>query len=281
MSDYRSDYQSDYQLAATVIRRQIGTRQPRLALVLGSGLAAIAEQLEQAVNIPFADLPGWPQATVIGHVGRVLIGTWQGLELVCLQGRLHYYEGHPPSVLALPVRTLQALGCRDLVLTNAAGSLHPEMAPGSLMLINDHINWAGVNPLIGPNDDVLGPRFFDVTHAWDKDLQQLLRQAASVASVELHEGVYLMCSGPNFETPAEIRAFAQLGADAVGMSTVPECLVARHCGMRVAGVSGITNLAAGLSGEPLSHEDALRVGQQAGVKLQALLTAFIQAYAVA
>ena len=269
---------SGYQQAATIIRQHIGDRQPRLALVLGSGLGAVAEQLEDAVSVPFSTLPGWPQATVAGHAGRILAGRWQGVELVCLQGRLHYYEGHPPAALALPVRTLQALGCRDLLLTNAAGSLRPEMGPGSLMLINDHINWAGVNPLIGPNEDTLGPRFFDLSQAWDKDLQQQLRQAAASAMVSLHEGVYLMCTGPNFETPAEIRAFARLGADAVGMSTVPECLVARHCGMRVAGVSSITNLAAGLSDGALSHEETLRIGQQAGVQLQTLLAAFMQCY---
>jgi len=268
-----------YQQAAVVIRQQIGERQPKLALVLGSGLGAIAEQLIDAISVPFDALPGWPQATVAGHVGRILVGRWQGVELACLQGRLHFYEGHDPALLALPVRTLHALGCRDLLLTNAAGSLRTDIGPGSLMLIQDHINWAGVNPLIGQNDEILGPRFFDLTQAWDADLQASLRRAAVAARVDLHEGVYLMCSGPNFETPAEIRAFATLGADAVGMSTVPECLVARHCGMRVGGVSSITNLAAGLSGETLSHEDTLRVGQQAGVKLQALLAAFMRDYA--
>ena len=270
---------SAYAAAAELIRQRIGKHQPKLALILGSGLGEIAEQLENPVVVPFSDLPDWPQATVQGHVGRILIGSWRGVELACLQGRLHFYEGHPPAQLGLPVRTLHALGCRDLVLTNAAGSLRSDMGPGCLMLIADHINWAGVNPLIGSNEDALGPRFFDLSQAWDPELRQLLRRSAAATGIELHEGVYLMCSGPNFETPAEIRAFARLGADAVGMSTVPECLVARHCGMRVAGISSITNLAAGLSDSPLSHEETLSVGQQAGVRLQIVLAAFMNYYA--
>ena len=270
---------STYSAAAELIRQRIGLRQSRLALILGSGLGDIAEQLESSVAVPFSDLPDWPQATVQGHIGRILVGHWHGVELACLQGRLHYYEGHPAAQLSLPVRTLHALGCRDLLLTNAAGSLRPDMGPGSLMLITDHINWAGVNPLIGPNEDALGSRFFDLSQAWDADLSQSLRRAAIDTGVEMREGVYLMCSGPNFETPAEIRAFARLGADAVGMSTVPECLVARHCGMRVAGISSITNLAAGLSESPLTHDETLAVGRQAGVRLQAVLAAFMPHYA--
>jgi xanthosine phosphorylase len=199
------------------------------------------------------------------------VGRLSGVTVACLQGRSHAYEGHAATRIAVPIRTLHALGCRTLLLTNAAGSLHPHIGPGSLMLISDHINWAGVNPLIGPNDETLGPRFVDMTGAYDPALRQCLHEAARETGIELFEGVYIMVSGPNFETPAEIRAFARLGADAVGMSTVPECLVARHCGMRVAALSLITNLAAGLTGHKLGHAETLAVGAQAAAKLARLI----------
>ena len=200
-----------------------------------------------------------------------MVGRLNGVPVACLQGRSHAYEGHPAGRIALPVRALHAIGCRTLLLTNAAGSLHHNIEPGSLMAITDHINWAGVNPLIGPNDETLGPRFFDMTEAYDPGVRKLLHEAAVEADTELFDGVYVMVSGPNFETPAEIRAFARLGGDAVGMSTVPEVLAARHCGMRVGAVSLITNLGAGLAWRKLDHEEVLTAGAEAAAKMTRLI----------
>ena len=268
-----------YQDAVDILRRRLDGRQPTLALVLGSGLGALAETLQDPAVTAYPELPGFPRTAVHGHAGRLLVGELEGITVACLQGRAHSYEGHAAESIAVPIRTLRLLGCETLFLTNAAGSLRPEITPGSLMMITDHINWAGVNPLIGPNDDSFGPRFFDMTHAYDPDLQVRLRRAAAAVDVHLHEGAYLMYRGPNFETPAEIRAFALLGASAVGMSTVPECLVARHCGMRVAAVSGITNLAAGLTPDALSHEETLAEAAHAADRLSRLLRRFLRSLA--
>ena len=192
-----------------------------------------------------------------------------------MQGRFHVYEGYDPVDLVLPIRALQAAGCDVLVLTCAAGSLSENMPPGSLMTLTDHINWSGISPLAGPNDDDIGPRFLDLNNAYDPHLRSLLHAAAHATGVTLHEGVYIWCLGPNFETPAEIRAFGRLGADVVGMSTVPECLVARHAGMRVAAISTLTNLAAGMTDEELSHEQSLAVGAEAAKDLARLLPEFL------
>lgn len=265
----------EYLDAAKLIRARLGGEQPRIALMLGSGLGEIAEQLTAPLSIHYRDLPGFPLPSVPGHSGRLLIGELNDVTLACLQGRAHYYEGHPVASIASPIRALHAIGCDTLILTNAAGSLRKTMIPGSLMMITDHINWAGVNPLVGPNDNTLGARFFDMTRAYDPDLRARLREAATAANVDLFEGVYLMYSGPNFETPAEIRAFATLGADATGMSTVPECLVANHCGMRVAAVSVITNLAAGIAPLPLTHAETLSTGALATGHLFRLLQHFL------
>lgn len=267
---------ADHQAAADRLSSDLPENKPRIALVLGSGLGSLADQMINPVVIAYSELPGFPQPSVAGHQGRLLIGELNGVGMICMQGRLHYYEGHAPARLALPIRTLNAVGCDTLILTNAAGSLNQAMGPGSLMLISDHINWAGVNPLIGPNDEKIGPRFFDMSQAYDTGLRCLLRQTATDLGLDLYQGVYLMCSGPNFETPAEIRAFRTLGADAVGMSTVPECLVANHCGMRVVALSTITNLAAGLSAHPLNHEETLTEGAAAAERLKRLLAAFVQ-----
>ena len=265
-----------YLQAVEVVRAHLGDYRPRLGLMLGSGLGAIAERIRDPVIIPYQELPGFPKPTVQGHAGRLLIGQLEDVTVACLQGRAHSYEGHAPAAIATPIRTLRALGCDTLFLTNAAGSLRQDMPPGSLMMITDHINWAGVNPLTGPNDAALGPRFFDMSQAYEPHLQNALRAAAAAATIHLHEGVYLMYPGPNFETPAEIRAFVALGADAVGMSTVPECLVARHCGMQVTAVSSITNLAAGLAPQPLSHEETLDIAQTAAQRLARLLEYFLR-----
>jgi xanthosine phosphorylase len=251
---------------------------PRLGLVLGSGLGGLADAVQDAVAIPYAELPGFPVGSVAGHAGRLVLGTLAGTPVVVLQGRAHLYEGVPASDLAVPVRTVRALGAEALLLTNAAGSLRAEVGPGCLMALTDHINLMGANPLAGPNDDELGPRFVGLGDAYDVDLRGRLRDAAHAEAVELHEGVYLAVSGPSFETPAEIRAFKILGADAVGMSTVPEVIVARHCGLRVAAVSAITNLAEGLGDEVLTHEHTLASAAVAARDLERVLTRFVSEF---
>jgi xanthosine phosphorylase len=261
--------------AAAAIRGRAPRAAPRVGIVLGSGLGAVAEAVAEPTVIGYADIPGFPRPGVAGHAGRLLLGELGGVPVACLQGRVHAYEGTTGEAVRLFVRTLKLLGCRILVLTNAAGSLRHEMGPGSLMMITDHINLQPFNPLAGPNDDAFGPRFPPLDDAYDARLQAALRAAARRSGVALHEGVYLACLGPSFETPAEVRAFARLGADAVGMSTVPEVIVARHCGLRVSAVSAITNLAVGLGDTPLSHEQTLREATRAAGDLQRLLLAFL------
>lgn len=261
--------------AAALIQARAPAAAARAALVLGSGLGSIAEAIERPVVVDYADVPGFPRPGVDGHVGRLLLGRLAGVEIVCLQGRVHPYEGAQPATIRLYVRTLKLLGCKMLLLTNAAGSLRKDVGPGSLMMITDHINMQPFNPLTGPNDDEFGPRFPPLDDAYDRDMQGRLRKAAAGAGIALHEGVYLACLGPSFETPAEVRAYGRLGADAVGMSTVPEVIVARHCGLRVAAVSAITNLAVGLADVPLSHAQTLAVARDCAVGMEKLLTAFL------
>ncbi len=261
--------------ALAVIRARAPRVAPRVGLILGSGLDGLAREIEDATEIPYGDIPGFPELTVDGHAGRLVLGRLGGRAIACLRGRAHLYEGGRDDAMAVPVHALSRLGCEILVLTNAAGGLREEMAPGALMLVADHINFTGRNPLLGPNDPTLGPRFPDMTVAYDLELRHALRRAAGAEGVWLHEGVYLCCLGPNFETPAEIHAFASLGADAVGMSTVPECLLARHVGLRVAALSTITNLAAGMSGEPIDHDGTLGVGAAAAGDLARVLRRFL------
>jgi inosine/guanosine/xanthosine phosphorylase family protein len=247
---------------------------PKTALVLGSGLGPLADKMADAFDVSYADIPGFPVPTVQGHHGRLRIGTISGRPVVCMQGRLHAYEGHPAQALAVPVRILRGMGVETLVLTNAAGGLSLAKPAGTLMIIEDHINFSGQNPLIGPNDPKIGPRFFDMSRAYDPELRGLLKKAAVDAGVAVTSGVYVYVLGPNFETPAEIRMFAGFGADAVGMSTVPECLAAVHCGMKVVALSLITNLAAGLSGEILTHHETLSEAEKAYANVEKLLTRF-------
>lgn len=262
--------------AADTIRSAHGGDIPRAAMQLGSGLGGVARALETTTVLSFADIPGFPVPSVKGHAGEFLIGQLQGEPVICLRGRVHFYEGLGLRPVLVMIRALKALGVDILVLTNAAGGLDPDLGPGSLMVIVDHINFAGANPLVGPNDDDAGPRFPDMSGAYDADLRILLHDAAEEAGVALGDGVYIMAGGPNFETPAEIRAFRTLGADAVGMSTVPECLAAVHCGIRVAGVSIITNLAAGLSRVPLTHEETMKEGELAAERLVPVLAGFVK-----
>ena len=272
----KADGMEEIERGAAAVRRVYADTFPKTALILGSGLGPFAERVEQATDISYADIPGFPVPSVAGHAGRLRIGSVAGLPLACLSGRFHAYEGHPAPVLALPIRILKALGVERLILTNAAGGLKPELPAGTLMILDDHINFAGFNPLIGPNDDRIGPRFFDMSRAYDKALRDKLKSAAAEAGLAVKSGVYVFCLGPNFETPAEVRMMAGLGADAVGMSTVPECLVAVHCGMAVAGLSLITNLAAGLSGDVLSHGETLAEAAKAYARVELLLVTFLK-----
>ena len=248
---------------------------PRVGVVLGSGLGAVADAVEDPIVVGYEDLPGFPRPSVAGHAGRAVLGRIGGVPVAVLQGRAHLYEGGDPEALRVPVRALQAAGASILVLTNAAGSLRPAVGPGSLMAITDHINMTGVNLLIGPNDDSIGPRFPPLRDAYDPALLSTLRESARDLGIALAEGVYLAVTGPSFETPAEIRAYRTMGADAVGMSTVQETILARHCGLRVAAVSVITNLAEGMSDEALSHEQTLRAAQDGAGDLARLLLEFI------
>ena len=265
---------SVYEKAARQIRAMARSHSPEIGIILGSGLAGVAEGLDDAVVIPYSEVEGFPEAGVAGHAGQLVIGKQGGRSVVCLQGRWHAYEGHNLADIALPIRTLKALGCQSLLITCAAGSLQNDMPPGSLMMLTDHINWPGLSPLIGPNDDEVGPRFTDLSNAYDSELQEIMRKSASHASIHLHEGVYLWCLGPSFETPAEIRAFAVLGADAVGMSTVPETLAARHCGLKVAAIAVMTNFAAGMQ-SGLSHEQTLAAGAEAAPMLTTLIGEYL------
>ena len=269
---------SVYQRMADIIRGRIDGEVPKTVLVLGSGLGDFVDSMQVDTVIDYSELDAFPQPTVVGHAGRLVIGSSGGHPLICMQGRMHAYEGHPASELAISVRTFKALGCENLILTNAAGSLDPDMGPGGLMLIDDHINWAGVNPLVGPNEDDFGPRFPDMTHAYDVEFGKDLMSAAAAEDIHLFRGIYIMAMGPNFETPAEIRAFGALGANAVGMSTVPEVLVANHAGMRVAAISVISNLAAGLGDDlgagKITHEETLEEGSKAAGNLSRLLQRF-------
>ena len=260
--------------AAAVMTERAGIR-PRVGVVLGSGLGGGADAVADATAIDYADLPGFPRPTGAGHGGRAVLGRIGEVPVAVLQGRAHVYEGGDLDRIRVPIRALKAAGAEILVLTNAAGSLREEVQPGRLMLITDHINLSGTNVLVGPNADDIGPRFPSLRDAYDPDLLARLHAAADEIHVTLHDGVYLAVEGPSFETPAEIRAFRTMGADAVGMSTVHETIVARHCGLRVAAVSAISNLAEGMQDEPLSHEQTLRDAQRAAGALSGLLTAFV------
>jgi xanthosine phosphorylase len=262
--------------AAAVIAERASGFEPRLGIILGSGLGAVAEALEDAVTIPYGDLPGFPQPGIAGHAGTLALGTLSGLPVAVMQGRRHVYEGGDPGAMRAPVRALRHAGAAALLVTNAAGSLRPESPPGSLMAIADHINMLGVNPLTGLNDDGVGPRFPSMQDAYDPALREQLQACAQALGIELPEGVYLAAHGPSFETPAEIRAFRTLGADLVGMSTVPEVIAARHAGLRVAAVSAVTNLAEGMGGEELSHDQTLRVAKQGAARLGPLIERFVE-----
>ena len=250
---------------------------PRATLILGSGLGGFAAAVEDAVEIPYAEIPGWPGSTAMGHSGTLVLGSFAGVPLAVMNGRAHLYEGHSPEKVVFGVRVLGRLGAGVLVATNACGGVREELTPGDLVLVSDHINLQGTSPLVGPNDDTLGPRFPDMTSAYDPDLRALTHEAAARVGQTLAEGVYAAWLGPAFETPAEIRMIRALGGDLVGMSTVPEVLAARHMGLRCLAISCVTNMAAGIMPEPLDAEHVLAVGAQAEGRLTALLAEVLPA----
>ena len=249
---------------------------PELGMVLGSGLGSLADELVDSVSIPFAEIPGWPPPTAPGHAGRLILGRLDGVPVVCLQGRLHVYEGNSPRLVVEPVLLMGRLGARRVLLTNAAGGVNPDFGPGTLMLISDHINLTGLSPLIGPNDASIGPRFPDLVNAWSRDLRGLMRRAAADESIAVEEGIYIGLLGPTYETPAEVKMLRTLGADAVGMSTVLEAAAARWAGIELVGVSLVTNFGAGVTGEPLNHEEVLAAGEEAGPRFTLLVRRFVR-----
>lgn len=256
---------------------QLTRLRPQLGLILGSGFGGVTEALHGAETIPYSDLPGFPPTAVGGHAGQAILGQLGGTPVLVLSGRAHFYEGHAMEAVTYAVRTLAAFGITDLLLTNAAGGIDTRFRPGDFMVLTDHINFMGANPLRGPEIPGL-PHFVDLTQTYDRRLSALLREAAKVSKLRLREGVYVAVCGPSYETPAEIRAFARLGADAVGMSTVPEAIVARQCRLRVAALSCITNLAAGRGQQPLSHAEVLETGERVKTAGRVLLENFARLY---
>ncbi|HOC06341.1 MAG: purine-nucleoside phosphorylase [Bacillota bacterium] len=269
--------ESTYKLLDEAVEslRQRGFGKPRIALILGSGLGGLAGSFQEAVAVDYRDIPGFPPATIPGHAGRLVWGKLQGVDAVAMQGRFHYYEGHSQRQIAFALWTMRSLGAEILIVTNAAGGINPDFRVGDLMLIADHINMTGDNPLIGPNPDRFGPRFPDMSRAYTPELRELALEAATGLKLNLQQGVYLSVTGPCFETPAEIQSFRRLGADAVGMSTVPEVITAVHAGMKVLGISCITNMAAGLGAEKLDHQEVIDVTKKVQSNFQALVTEII------
>lgn len=262
-------------LAADFIRQQLPDFKPKAALILGSGLGVLADSMTDAHVFHYSDLPGFPQSGVQGHAGELVAGYLEGVPVVCMKGRAHFYEGHGMSVMRNAVRTFKLLGCEFLLATNAAGSLRKDVPPGSLVALTDHINFMPESALVGPNDERFGPRFFSMANAYDQDLRAQLAQAATQNDITLSEGVFAAYTGPNFETPAEIRMMQILGCDVVGMSVVPEVLAARHCDLKVLAISVMTNYAEGLTDVPLSHEQTLQCAAMAVTDFIRLIRAFV------
>jgi purine-nucleoside phosphorylase len=281
-----ADLFSKAESAVAVIRERANVT-PRLGIILGSGLGAFASQVADAVSIPYADIPHFPQSTVVGHSGKLVLGTIGGVAVAVMQGRVHAYEGYTMEQVTFPTRVMGLLGCRKLIVTNAAGGIRANIPQGSLVAISDHINLTGMNAAAGPNEPRFacgpdsGQRFFDMTTAYSPALRKLAIAEAERQEISLSEGVYLAVLGPSFETPAEIRAFRTLGADLVGMSTVHEVIVARHMGIEVLGISLVTNMAAGVSGETIRHEDVMEIGRRVERQFTDLLTALVPQIAAA
>ncbi len=260
--------------AVEKIQSRTGVR-PSIGVVLGSGLGAFANELSNRVELPYGDIPGWPLSTAIGHAGKLIIGRLCNVDVAVMAGRAHLYEGHTPAQATYGVRVLGALGVRSIVLTNAAGGINEAFQRGGLVLISDHINLQGYNPLVGPNDDEIGPRFPDMSDAYSQEYRETAKRVAAELNIPISEGVYAAMLGPSYETPAEIRFLRIIGADLVGMSTVPEVIVANHMGMKVLGISCVTNLAAGILPQKINHEEVLETGVMVRETLVRLLTALI------
>jgi len=257
------------------VRAAIGERRPRVGLILGSGLGGFADTLDDRVEVPFERITGLVPATIVGHAGVVAFGRAGALPVAAFKGRIHFYEGHDLARVAFPARLLVALGCKTLILTNAAGGIDPSLAPGEIVILRDHLNLLGGSPLRGPNDDSLGPRFPDMSEVYARPLRQIAADAGAEVGLTLRQGVYAACPGPNYETPSEVRMLRTLGADLVGMSTVPEAIAARHLGARVLGLSCVTNLAAGITDQPLSHDEVTETAARVRDQFQALLAAIL------
>jgi len=269
-------HKQNVEASRDIIRAKIGDAKPKIAIILGSGLGGLTAKMTNTISIPYKDLPGFPVLTVEGHTGEVVSGLLNGVEILAFKGRKHFYETDDAYPLKTLIRTIKALGIERLFLSNAAGSLRDSMRPGSLMLITDHINYMGFHPLVGPNDDDFGPHFPPMSDAWNKHMGEMLAETAEEENIPLHEGVYIALRGPSFETPAEIRMAQKMGADAVGMSSVPDCIIARHCGLKVVGCSCITNMGAGLSDEALSHAHTLETAKLGAVNFEKLVAAFVK-----
>ncbi|MCC6747624.1 MAG: purine-nucleoside phosphorylase [Deltaproteobacteria bacterium] len=268
-------YEQVQEAAASVVR-SIAPALPRIGVILGSGLGSFADALEDAVAVPYGRIPGFAESSVVGHAGRLVAGLCAGTPVLAMQGRVHAYEGHPMTQVVLPVRTMIAAGCRILIITNASGGIREDLMPGDLVVISDHLNVAGPNPLVGPNDERLGDRFPDMTAAYDLELRAVAHQAANAERLPLKEGVYAYTGGPSYETPAEIRMLRAMGADLCGMSTVAEVIAANHMGARVLGISCVTNQAAGLGGK-LSHEEVQETAARVRLPFVGLLSRIVAA----
>ena len=274
--DSRSAHVKNVDAAAKIVTSKLGALKPKIAIILGSGLGGLADKVTDAVKISYKDLPGFPVLTVVGHSGELIAGKLGGVDVIAFKGRKHFYETDDPYPLKTMIRTAKAVGVETLFVSNAAGALRPDMKVSELMAISDHINYMGLSPLSGANDDDFGPRFVPMTDAWDTHLRAQLIVAAKKLGIRLHEGVYMAFRGPTFETPAEIRMAIKMGADAVGMSSVPDCIIARHCGLKVVGCSMLTNMGAGLSDEKLSHAHTLEMAAKGAADFERLVTEFVK-----
>ncbi|MBO4847735.1 MAG: purine-nucleoside phosphorylase [Clostridia bacterium] len=266
----------DYVESAKTLCRKLGEFCPEVLIILGSGLGDLGSRLDDPIAVPYSEIPHMKYSTAPGHKGRFLAGVLGGKNVLMMQGRLHFYEGWAAEDAVFPIRLARLMGIEKLIVTNAAGGINTGFKPGELMLINDFIKLNAVNPLIGPNIDEFGPRFPDMSRVFDRDYMALFREIAESHGENIHEGVYFYCTGPQYETPAEIRAMRLLGADAVGMSTVPECIAARHCGMRILGITLVTNMAAGILDKPLSGEEVIEAGNAASNRLSSYVTEFLE-----
>lgn len=265
----------DIQQTAAFIQSKINVK-PEIGLILGSGLGSLADDIENAVSIPYTEIPNFAKSSAIGHANELVIGQLNGKTVLAMKGRFHYYEGFTMDEVTFPVRVMKALGIEKMLVTNACGAVNRTYLPGELMIISDHLNLVGGNPLIGPNNDELGTRFPDLSNVYDRDLREIAKEVAAKQSLSINEGVYAWWSGPTYETPAEIRMIRALGADAVGMSTVPEAIVATHSGMKVLGISCLTNMAAGILDQPLNHEEVIEVASKVRSSFTSLIKGIIE-----